>query len=249
MKVIALYSIKGGVGKTATAVNLAYLAAQEQYRTILIDMDPQGSASYYFRVRPKKKLTSKKFIKGTKSIQKNIRGTDYQGLDSLPSNMTFRKMDIVLHGMKRSQKRLKTILKPLKQHYDLIFIDSPPNITLVSENIIHAADILLVPLIPTPLSMLTYKKLLIFFGNKKWDTSKIYPFFSMVEARKKIHKDIIQTESTGDDRFLNYFIPYTADIERMGIYRKPVACTRPRSVAALAYNDLWHEIKKKALKV
>ena len=108
MKVIALYSIKGGVGKTATAVNLAYIASQEKYRTILIDLDPQGSASYYFRVRAKRKLTTKNLVKGFKNVEKNIRGTDYELLDSLPSNMTFRKMDIVLHNMKRSKKRLNS---------------------------------------------------------------------------------------------------------------------------------------------
>ena len=227
MKVIALYSIKGGVGKTATAVNLAYIASQEKYRTILIDLDPQGSASYYFRVRAKRKLTTKNLVKGFKNVEKNIRGTDYKLLDSLPSNMTFRKMDIVLHNMKQSKKRLKTILKPLKHQYDIIFIDSPPNITLVSENIILSADILLVPVIPTSLSMLTYEKLLDFIGNKKWNISTITPFFSMVEKRKKLHKEIVQREGTREGRFLKTIIPYASDVEKMGIYREPVACYRP----------------------
>jgi len=246
VKVIALYSIKGGVGKTAAAVNLAYIASQEKYRTILIDLDPQGSASYYFRVRAKRKLTTKNLVKGFKNVEKNIRGTDYELLDSLPSNMTFRKMDIVLHNMKRSKKRLKTILKPLKHQYDLIFIDSPPNITLVSENIILSADILLIPVIPTPLSMLTYEKLLNFIGNKKWNASKITPFFSMVEKRKKLHREIVQKEGSRDNRFLKTIIPYAADVEKMGIYRAPLACYRPQSLAARAYSDLWQELKKKA---
>ncbi len=142
MQIIALYNIKGGVGKTAAAVNLAYLASLNGARTLLCDLDPQGSASFYLRIRPSKKFGRKKLIKGGKHIQQNIKGTDYENLDFLPSALSYRNLDIALDNLKRSQKRLKETLQPLKKEYDFLFLDCPPNITLVSENIFHAADCL-----------------------------------------------------------------------------------------------------------
>ena len=107
MKVFALYSIKGGVGKTAAAVNLAYLAAAERAKTILLDLDPQGSASYYFRMKSSKSFRGKNLIKGGKKLNRNIKGTDYDNLDVLPSSLSYRSMDLLLHNMKRSRKRYR----------------------------------------------------------------------------------------------------------------------------------------------
>ena len=188
MKIIALYNIKGGVGKTATAVNLAYLAASEGYRVLLFDLDPQSAATFYFRIKPKLKKGIKKLISNAQVIDKRIKGTDYEGLDLLPSDTSMRKMDLLLYGAKKNTKILRSILEPMKNQYDLLFLDSPPNITLVSENIFYAADYILVPVIPTPLSLRTFEQINRFFMKKKIDTAKIIPFFSMVERRKKVHK-------------------------------------------------------------
>jgi len=244
LKIIALYNIKGGVGKTATSVNLAYLSARDGYRTMMIDLDPQGSASYYFRIRAGKKLTSKKFIKGSKQVRKNIKGTDFENLDSIPSTISFRKMDITLDGLKRSRKRLKEMLTPMKKDYDHLFLDCPPNITLASENVFMAADIILVPIIPTTLSVLTYDKLLAFFNDKSLKVSRILGFFSMVEKRKKLHQQTMENMKK-DPHILKSTIPYTADIEKMGIYREPVFELRARSKAAEAYEALWQEVKER----
>ena len=245
MKVIALYSIKGGVGKTATSVNLAYLAAKNGSQTMLFDLDPQGSASFYFRVKSSKKFNTKVLLKGGKNVDKNIKGTDYEKLDSLPSDLSYRKLDIALDNLKRSKRRLKGILQPYKKEYDYIFIDCPPNITLIAENIFFAADVLLVPIIPTTLSVLTLEKLFVFFKKAQLDLSKIYPFFSMVEKRKKLHKGIMEDVSAANRQVFKTIIPYLADVEKMGIYREPVACFKPNSVAAQAYVDLWRELKQK----
>jgi len=244
MNIIALYNIKGCVGKTAAAVNLALLAAREEAATLICDIDPQGSATYYYRIRPEKKFGAKKLLKGYSEIDRQIKGTDFDFLDLLPASLSFRNLDIVLNDQKRRKRAIHNALKPFSREYQYIFIDCPPNITLVSENIFRAADVVLVPVIPTTLSVLTYEKLLAFFKKARLNEKKIAAFFSMVERRKKLHKETMEYLQATKGRFLRTTIPYRADIEKMGIHREPIVNTKPSSPAAKAYGQLWAELKE-----
>jgi cellulose biosynthesis protein BcsQ len=240
-----LYSIKGGVGKTAACVNLAYLAAETGKPTLICDLDPQGAASYYFRIKPSKKHSGKKIIRNKKKLDDNIKGTDFENLDLLPSDLSYRNLDLILDKAKKPKSRLQEMLSSFQNEYDYIFLDCPPNITLVSENVFRAAQIILVPVIPTSLSVLTYEKLTIFFKKHQYQISKIISFFSMVEKRKKMHQELMMEMQQLKNPFLKTIIPYAADVEKMGIYRKPVFEFRRTSPASQAYRDLWKELTKK----
>lgn len=243
MKTLALYSMKGGVGKTAAAVNLSYIAAQQGARTLLCDLDPQGASSYYFRIRASRNFNSAKFIKGGRNIDKNIKGTDYPYLDLLPSKLSFRNLDIALDSLKNSKSRLRKIFKLIKHEYDYLFLDCPPGISLVSENVFEASNLIVVPLIPTTLSVLTYEKLRKFLKKNDIDGGKLYTFFSMVERRKSLHQEMMDKIREEEKNILVSRIPYRSEIERMGIDRSPVAATHPSSSSTEAYTDLWEEIK------
>lgn len=244
MTTLALYSNKGGVGKTAAAVNLSYLAARTGAKTLICDLDPQSSATYYFRVKPKLKSGAKGFIKGGKQVYKSIKGTDYENLDLLPADFSLRNLEVTFDKLKRSKKRLRKILDPFKAEYDFIFLDCPVTISILAENILNAVDYALVPMIPTTLSVRTYGQLLSFCNKNNYDAGKIYTFFSMVDRHKKMHREIIATVSKAYNGVLQSFIPYLAQIEKMGIYRAPVAEFSPESVASKAYQNLWDKVQE-----
>ena len=165
MKVLATHNIKGGVGKTSAAVNLAYLAAGDGYRTLLWDLDPQGAASFCFRIKPKVKGGVRALKRESRSLEQAIRATDFDGLDLIPADFSLRNFDRIFTRTRRPDGHLERLLSPLRQEYDLLFIDCAPSISLMAENIFQVADALLIPLIPTTFSLRTYQQLLGFLQS------------------------------------------------------------------------------------
>jgi cellulose biosynthesis protein BcsQ len=242
MKILALYSIKGGVGKTASAVNLAYVAANSGYRTLVWDLDPQGASSYYFRIKPKVKGGSKELIAGKRQLDGLIKGTDFENLDLLPADFSFRNLDLLLDEKKKPTRQLKKLLIPLAEDYDFIFLDCPPNISLLSEAVFEAADALLSPIIPSTLSIRTLDQLQAVIVDKELDSLTLIPFFSMVDKRKKMHRDIMAHLSETYPNTLKTVIPYASEIERMGIEQCPVGAYSRKTELINTYNALWQEI-------
>ena len=114
--------MKGGVSKTAASVNLAYLSAKDGFYTLLCDLDPQGASSYYFRIKDSKNFSTKKFLKGGEYIYNNIKGTDYDNLDLLPSKLSYRNFDIELDSLKHSKTQFNSILSDLEDEYDIMLL-------------------------------------------------------------------------------------------------------------------------------
>jgi chromosome partitioning protein len=246
MIVIALYALKGGVGKTASCVNFAFLAAADGYKTLLWDIDPQGSASFYFKARPKGRTGIKKLISKDAELDEAIMASDYNHLDLIAADHSARSLDLMMEEMKGSRKRLKNILQQFEGVYDFVFIDCPPGLSSFSENIFVAADIILMPVIPTTLSVRTYGMVKDYFREKDLEGSKMMCFFTMADLRKNMHKEIME-ELYRDKKFFENYIPYLSDVEKMGIHRAPVEEFARSGYAARCYRDLWQEIKEGAL--
>lgn len=243
MKILSIYNIKGGVGKTAAAVNLSYLSAREGYRTLVWDLDPQAAATYYFRIRPNVKGGGKKLLKGKTEVDDHIKGTDFENLELLPADFSYRNMDLALGDSKKPAEQLLRLLSPLSYEYDHLILDCPPSISLVSENVFRAADGLIVPTIPTTLSVRTYEQLKDFFQGHNLQNINVLPFFSMVDRRKKMHLKVMEELPQRFPETLESVIPYASDVERMGVYRAPLNAYDTHAPAALAYERLWAEIK------
>jgi chromosome partitioning protein len=246
MKTFATYNIKGGVGKTATAVNLSYLAARDGYRVLLWDLDAQAAASYLFRVRPRVKGGGKALIKGTRAMDDAIKATDFDRLDLLPADFTYRNLDLVLDAAKKPERRLGSLLAPLSAEYDVVFLDCPPGISLLSESVLNAADTILVPLIPTTLSIRTLDQLTEFIAGLNGSKPAILAFFSMIDRRKRLHREISEQLPTERPDVAATAIPALSLIEQMAVQRAPVTAFAPRSAAARRYAELWQEIRDRA---
>jgi chromosome partitioning protein len=238
--VLATYNIKGGVGKTSTAVSLAYLAARDGFRTLLWDLDPQGASTYLFRIKPKVRGGARKLVRGKTDISALIRGTDFERLDLLPADFSYRHMDLALDGVKHPTERLARVIAPLREEYDCIFLDCPPSISLVSESVFEAADALLVPLIPATLSSRTFEQLEALVRGGPL----VLAFFSMVDRRKRLHRDVMDSvREAGGASVLESVIPASVDVERMGAKRTVLAEFAARGRAAAAYEALWTEVR------
>lgn len=243
MRVIATYNIKGGVGKTATAVNLAFLAAQAGARTLIWDLDPQVSASFYFRIKARVKGGGRKLVRGDLDLDARIKATDFSGLDLLPADFSYRHLDLELERTKRPVRQIERILKPLAEDYDLLLIDCAPSISLVSEGVFRAADVLLVPTIPTPLSLRTLLQLLKTLSGVKSKRLGVYPFFCMVDRRRSLHRGTADLAREIPIPFLQTEVPYSSLVEQMGARRAPLHTYARSSKPAVAYEALWQEVR------
>lgn len=245
MFIASLYNLKGGVGKTASCVNFAYMAARDGYRTLLWDLDPQGAASFYYNAQPRKG-TAKKIIEHSVPLEEVIMHTDYEGLDIIPSDLSARKIDILLGENQSSKKHLRSLLRPLAGDYDFVFIDCPPGFSLLADNIFYGSDAIFMPVIPTTLSVRTYDLVKEHLAEKDSEADKLMCFFTMVDSRKNMHNEVMQ-QLFHDRHFFAHYIPYLSDVEKMGTRHAPLEAFAASSYAAICYRALWGEIKEGVL--
>lgn len=242
MRIVAITNIKGGVGKTTTAVNLGFVAAQSGLRTVLWDLDAQGGATYALNATPLVRAKAKHLVRGEQELTELVQPTGYANLDLMAADASYRHFDRLLGERKRPAERLLKMSRVLREHYDLLLLDCPPGVSLLTESVLRAADLLVVPVIPAPLSLRMLEELAEFVRAQGWTDLPVLPVFSMVDRRRALHLESI---AAGRGRFpetLHAEIPYWSEIERMSARRAPVPAYAPASEAAGIYVSLWAEI-------
>lgn len=236
MKVLSVAHLKGGVGKTTTAVNLAYLAADAGYSVLLVDMDAQAAASYLFRLDDRFGVKAKKVVDAKKSLVEEILASDHLGLDILPASLSLRKLPVLLAD--GDKERMATMLKKVGKRYDLVVVDAPAGLTLESEEILRASDLVLVPLIPSPLAITSYEKLRE-FSRSHGKKVPVRAFLSMVDRRRTLHKEMCTTLLNDSRRVWPVEVPYSSAVERMSAERLPLPLIPRPGRALAAFRLLW----------
>jgi cellulose biosynthesis protein BcsQ len=236
-KTIAVYSMKGGVGKTTLAVNLAYCSAvHSSRRTLLWDIDAQGSASFLF-VRDHSASRAMRVFSREIEPSALVEPTKWPGLDLLAADLSLRHLDQTLSDAEKP-KRLRKLLKALASAYDRIILDCPPGLGEVSDQLFRAADLIVVPVPPTPLAFRSLAQIEEHLESHHDRRPQLLPVISMVDRRKNLHRDFVAAHPDW------LVIPQASIVERMAVERAPLAAYAGSSLAAKAISGLWSEVER-----
>jgi len=243
MRVIAVYSTKGGVGKTTAAVSLAFEASRGN-RVLLWDLDPQGAATFILQVKPKLRDGVDALVKGKTPLHRAIRATAYDRIDMLPSDDSYRELEQLFDAAKKPSHQIDHVLERMTDDYDVVILDCPPGSSLVAQNAVFGADVVVVPLVPSALSLRSLDQVLQIVSESKRPVP-VVGFLSMVDRRKSAHRSAVDHLAAHRSEVSDVVVPASVVVERMGYELAPIGVYAPRSDAAVAYRDLWNLVSRR----
>ena len=239
MAVVAVYSVKGGVGKTSLAANLAWCSAMISCRhTLLWDLDAASGAAFLLGLDPKPKRRADSVFSRDRDPAKIISRTAYANLHVLPADESIRSLDAQLAQIGK-RKRLFKLTQSLAKTYDRILLDCPPVLNEISAQVMRASDIIIVPLPPSPLSTRAFDMVVQEVRSVGKNHPPILPVLSMLDMRRNLHREA-RAASPGWP-----VIPMASVMEQSAVRRQPVGAFAPRSPTARALAQLWTAIERK----
>jgi len=247
-RVIAVASQKGGVGKTTTAINLGSCLAQESRRVLILDMDPQGSASSGLGINGNDQpRTMYEVLIGQVELAQAILPTALANLDLVAAGQRLSGAEVELVGMMARETRLKNALIKAREEYEYIFIDSPPSLGLLTVNSLTAADSVLIPL---QCEYLALEGLTQLVGAIRLVQDHLNPglriegvLLTMYDARLNLSQQVAQeARKFFAERVYRTVIPRNVKLSEAPSFGKPIVLYDPHSTGADSYRDLAREV-------
>jgi len=248
-QVITVANEKGGVGKTDLAVNLSALLANMDKRVLLIDLDPQANASYYL-AQDEFKFSTADVLLNEQPLDDVITSTCVKGLDIAPSTLGLSAAELRLANDVNMQFKLKKALKTIENHYDYIFIDTPPSLGLLTVNAFTAADGVLVPVQAHFFSLHGLSNLLRIIEDLKEVINPQLSLYGIVltmyDRRTSLAKEVKQVVTERfDGKVFKTVIPTCIKLAEAPSHRKPITLYAPTNRIEGVYRQLAEEFLKR----
>ena len=231
MRTVAVFSLKGGVGKTTVAVNLAYAAATVgARRTLLWDLDAQGAASFILGADDTP-VPARRLIARDATPLAAVRPTATPGLSLLAADKSLRHLERQL-AEHAGPNTLRKLIAGLALHFDRLVLDCPPGFSALAEQLFRAADLIVEPMPPAALAERAHDALIHHLERHHQGRPPVLPVFSMVDGRRANHQAACHTYPE------RVALPYASIVERMGHERLALGALAPGSAPARAFAEL-----------
>lgn len=243
MKTIAVYNHKGGIGKTVTAVNFAYNLTEKGYRVLVIDMDPQGNASSFFRKYNLNKPSIREVLTGERIPSRCVYRTSYKDLHIVPANILLRGLEPehLIGGI----TTLDSACFAYGDGYDYCIIDCPPSVDYMIEIVMRAANDVIIPMKPDRFSadgLGTVHDVIREFGHGMVTAGCLFTQFVRNRDSVKIVSDTLTTQ---DIQVYENAIRRSSAVDHSILVRRPLARCASKATATQDYRDFTDEYLRK----